>query len=164
MTYLSNNLKFLRNQQNLSQATLANLLFVTHQTISNHETGKSQPDFKMIQKYADFYHVETHNLIYNDLSKGKKESLKVFDEVIFDKRDKTMIILNGTKGTYDYRQIKKCEILNEAAYHKGKEEPFKHIIVAGVEWMTQANILERSFYVGLKITMKEAKQIKAFID
>lgn len=85
---------------------------------------------------------------------------------------------------------KKCEILNEAAYHKGKEEPFKHIIVAGVEWMTQANILERSFYVGLKITMKdnsvlgiytcnhptrvqtdihikgynEAKQIKAFID
>lgn len=190
MTYLSNNLKYLRNQQNLSQATLANLLFVTHQTISNHETGKSQPDFKMIQKYADFYHVETHNLIYNDLSKGKKESLKIFDEVIFDKRDKTMIILNGTKGTYDYRQIKKCEILNEAAHHKGKEEPFKHIIVAGVEWMTQANILERSFYVGLKITMKdnsvlgiytcnqptrvqtdihikgynEAKQIKAFID
>lgn len=29
MTYLSNNLKYLRNQQNLSQATLANLLFVT---------------------------------------------------------------------------------------------------------------------------------------
>ena len=57
MTYLSNNLKYLRNQQNLSQATLANLLFVTHQTISNHETGKSQPDFKMIQKYADFHHV-----------------------------------------------------------------------------------------------------------
>ena len=44
---------------------------------------------------------------------------------------------------------------NEAAHHKGKEEPFKHIIVAGVEWMTQANILERSFYVGLKITMKD---------
>ncbi len=41
MTYLSNNLKYLRNQQNLSQATLANLLFVTHQTISNHETGVS---------------------------------------------------------------------------------------------------------------------------
>lgn len=41
MTYLSNNLKYLRNQQNLSQATLASLLFVTHQTISNHETGVS---------------------------------------------------------------------------------------------------------------------------
>ena len=120
----------------------------------------------------------------------KPEREGLFDEVIFDKRDKTMIILNGTKGTYDYRQIKKCEILNEAAHYKGKEEPFKHIIVAGVEWMTQANILERSFYVGLKITMKdnsvlgiytcnqptrvqtdihikgynEAKQIKAFID
>lgn len=154
-TNLANNLKYLRTLHNYSQDELAKQLYVSHQTISNHETGKSQPDFKMIQKYADFYHVETHNLIYNDLSKGKKESLKVFDEVIFDKRDKTMIILNGTKGTYDYRQIKKCEILNEAAYHKGKEEPFKHIIVAGVEWMTQANILERSFYVGLKITMKD---------
>lgn len=46
MTYLSNNLKFLRNQQNLSQATLASLLFVTHQTISNHETGKPQPTLR----------------------------------------------------------------------------------------------------------------------
>ena len=46
---------------------------------------------------------------------------------------------------------KKCEILNEAAYHKGKEEPFKHIIVAGVEWMTQANILERYFLCRSKI-------------
>ena len=46
MAYLSNNLKYLRNQQNLSQATLANLLFVTHQTISNHETGKSQPSLR----------------------------------------------------------------------------------------------------------------------
>ena len=190
MTYLSNNLKYLRNQQNLSQATLANLLFVSHQTISNHETGKSQPDLDTIHAYAKFYDVNFQDLIHIDFSKHNHRTKVIFDEVIFDKRDKTMIILNGTKGTYDYRQIKKCEILNEAANHKGKEEPFKHIIVAGVEWMTQANILERSFYVGLKITMKdnsvlgiytcnqptrvqtdihikgynEAKQIKAFID
>lgn len=190
MTYLPENLKYLRQKQNLSQTSLAKHLFVTHQTISNHENGKSEPDLKMIQKYANFYHIDSHDMIYKNISKHKKSSLKIFDEVIFDKRDKTMTILNGSKGTYDYRQIKKCEILHELARYKGKTEPFKRFIVVGVEWMTQANILERAFYVGLKITMKdntilgiytsnqathiqtdihikgykEAKQIKDFVD
>lgn len=48
MTYIQSNLKFLRNKMNISQEELAKRLFVTHQTVSNHENGKSQPNFEMI--------------------------------------------------------------------------------------------------------------------
>ena len=43
-TNLANNLKYLRTLHNYSQDELAKQLYVSHQTISNHETGKSQPD------------------------------------------------------------------------------------------------------------------------
>ena len=45
-TNLANNLKHLRTLHNYSQDELAKQLYVSHQTISNHETGKSQPDLR----------------------------------------------------------------------------------------------------------------------
>lgn len=41
-TNLANNLKYLRTLHNYSQDELAKQLYVSHQTISNHETGVSQ--------------------------------------------------------------------------------------------------------------------------
>lgn len=155
MTMLSDNLKYLRTKNNYSQDDIANILFVTHQTISNHETGKSEPTIETLKKYSDLYRINIHDLTQTDISKSTKDPRHIFESVIFDKRDTSMIILDGTKGTYDYRKIKKCEILHEKARYRNKGEPFKHFIVTGVRIMVQANILERPFNVGLKITMKD---------
>ena len=133
MTYITSNLKFLRNKRNLSQDELAKQLFVTHQTISNHENGKSQPNLEMIEKYASFYNVSFQDLIHKDLSLKQKSTRIIFDSIIFDTKDKVFIILDGSKGTYHYTNIKKCEILNEKARFRGKEKPFTHQVVTGVD-------------------------------
>ena len=162
MKHLASNLYYLRTRNGYTQEELANHLFLTHQTISNHETGKTEPDFSIIQKYADFYHISAEDLLLNDLSKKEKNSRIIFDSVIFDKRDKVFIIISGTKGTYSYKNIKKCEILNEKARYKGKEEPFTHQVVTGVDWLVQANILEQPFYVGLRLTMKDGTHLAIY--
>lgn len=112
----------------------------------------------------------------------------VFDSVIFDKDDKVMTILNGSKGTYSYKDIKKCSILNEKAKYHKKSEPFSVTVPNGP--LPVGMISEPSLYVGLKLVMnddhvlaiytskeatnintdvhikdrEEAKEIKAFID
>ena len=160
MSHLTNNLRYLRKKHSLSQEDLAKLLFVTHQTISNHETGKSEPDLETIQKYAKFYNVNFQDLIHVDLSKKHHKTKVIFDEVIFDKRDKTMIILNGTKGTYDYRLIKSCQILNEDARYKGKEKAFTHTFI---DRKIQSRILfEPTFYIGLKIILKNDEELAIY--
>lgn len=153
MTYLSKNLKYLREKHDYSQEDLSKLLYLTHQTISNHEIGKSEPSLDSIQKYADFYQVKSDDLIYTDLSKEKKNMKVIYDGVIFDKKDKTMIILKGTKGTYDYRKIKKCSVLNEEAKYRGKTIPFLHQVLGGVTFYSY--IGEPALYVGLKLVMED---------
>lgn len=116
------------------------------------------------------------------------ESKIMFDSVIFDKEDKTMTILNGTEGTYSYKEIKKCDILNEKAKYHKKSEPFSVTVPNGP--LPLGMISEPSLYVGLKLVMnddrvlaiytsnkatnintdahikdrEEAKEIKVFID
>lgn len=159
-TNLANNLKYLRTLHNYSQDELAKQLYVSHQTISNHETGKSQPDLDTIHAYAKFYDVNFQDLIHIDLSKHNHRTKIIFDEVIFDKRDKTMIILNGTKGTYDYRNCIACKILNEDARYKGKEKPFTHTFI---DRKIQSRILfEPTFYIGLKIILKDKTELAIY--
>lgn len=164
MTYIQSNLKFLRNKMNISQEELAKRLFVTHQTVSNHENGKSLPNFEMIEKYASFFNVPFEDLIHKDLSLKQKPTRILFDSIIFDTKDKVFIILDGSKGTYSYKNIKKCEILNEKARFRGKEKPFTHQVVTGVDWMIAANFMEQPFYVGLRITMKDDTQLVVYIS
>lgn len=91
MTYIQSNLKFLRNKMNISQEELAKRLFVTNQTVSNHENGKSQPNFEMIEKYASFFNVPFEDLIHKDLSLKQKPTRILFDSIIFDTKERQSI-------------------------------------------------------------------------
>ena len=95
MSHLTNNLRYLRKKHSLSQEDMAKLLFVTHQTISNHETGKSEPDLETIQKYAKFYNVNFQDLIHVDLSKKHHKTKVIFDEVIFIKNGEIVLHENS---------------------------------------------------------------------
>ena len=64
MRDIGKNIKTLRIQKNLTQDELAEKLFVTRQTVSNYETGKSRPDIDMLMQIAEVTDTDIHSLLY----------------------------------------------------------------------------------------------------
>ncbi len=73
MAKISGNIRRFRNEKNMTQARLAELLFVTRQTVSSWETGRTQPDIEMLTALAEALDVRIEELIYgrrNRVSRG----------------------------------------------------------------------------------------------
>ena len=64
MRDIGKNMKQLRIQKNITQDDLAQALFVTRQTVSNYETGRSRPDVDMLIRIAQALDTDTNTLIY----------------------------------------------------------------------------------------------------
>lgn len=64
MRDIGKNIRNLREQNNLTQEELADQLFVTRQTVSNYEHGKTRPDVDMIMKIADVLNVDANTVFY----------------------------------------------------------------------------------------------------
>ena len=79
MSTVSKNIKAIRIKKKITQEDAANKLFVTRQTISNWETGKSQPDIDMLIKIAEVLETDITSLIYGqpDMLYRKKTKLRV---------------------------------------------------------------------------------------
>lgn len=78
MSSVSKNIKKLRLQKKLTQEEMADKLYVTRQTVSNWENGKSQPDIDTLVKISDTLNTDTTALIYGspdseDRKKDKKQ-------------------------------------------------------------------------------------------
>jgi len=58
-------LKKLREQENISREHLADSLSITYSALSKYETGKREPDFKLLQKIASYFNVTTDYLLGN---------------------------------------------------------------------------------------------------
>lgn len=67
-------LKERRSQLDLTQEEVAKKLYISRQTISNWENGKSYPDLDMLIKISDVYHVSIDSLL-----KGDQELKKSLD-------------------------------------------------------------------------------------
>ncbi|MBM7635856.1 helix-turn-helix domain-containing protein [Streptococcus saliviloxodontae] len=65
---LHNRLVELRKERNLSQEELAEKLYVSRQTISNWERGKTYPDINSLLLIATFFDVTLDNLIKGDVT------------------------------------------------------------------------------------------------
>lgn len=59
-------LKQVRTQKKMSQQTLADLLFVTRQTISHWENGKNYPDFNLLIRLSDILDLSLDDLLRED--------------------------------------------------------------------------------------------------
>ena len=59
-------LKQRRKDLNLTQADVAEKLYVTRQTVSNWEVGKNYPDLNMLIKISDVYQVSIDSLLRGD--------------------------------------------------------------------------------------------------
>lgn len=64
MRDIAKNIRQLRIQKNMTQDELAEKLFVTRQTISNYETGRSRPDVEMLAKIAEVLETDANTVIY----------------------------------------------------------------------------------------------------
>ena len=64
MRDIGKNIRSLREAKNLTQDQLAEKLYVTRQTVSNYETGRSRPDIDMLMKMAEVLDTDIHILLY----------------------------------------------------------------------------------------------------
>jgi len=58
-------LKKLREQEDISREHLANSLSITYSALSKYETGKREPDFKLLKEMASFFNVSVDYLLGN---------------------------------------------------------------------------------------------------
>lgn len=63
MSKISDRLKELRAEKNLSQNKLSELLGITRTTYANYEQGTREPSIEMIIKFCDFFDVSADYLI-----------------------------------------------------------------------------------------------------
>jgi len=60
---LSNKLRELRDQQNWSQDTVADMLNMHRSTVSRYETGKAIPTYQTVIQFAEIYKVDKEYLV-----------------------------------------------------------------------------------------------------
>lgn len=76
MAEVGKNIKKIRKEKNLTQDDLAERLHCTRQTISNYETGKSEPDIALLIELAGVLDVEINELIYGPKKTDQREDGK----------------------------------------------------------------------------------------
>ena len=79
-----NRIRNLREDRDLRQSDLAKAVGIDQRTISNYETGKSNPDSYALIKLADFFNVSIDYLVGRTKSDfyGAEKKKKIIDDII----------------------------------------------------------------------------------
>ncbi len=75
MRDIGKNIRELRQLKNMTQDELAEKLFVTRQTVSNYETGKSRPDIEMLTRIAETLETDPNTVLYGIPQKVNRERM-----------------------------------------------------------------------------------------
>lgn len=76
MSVLSDNIRYLRKNKELTQAELAGKINITRSIVGAYEEGRAEPKIQTIQNLAQFFNVNVDALLNIDLSKSQ-DKLKV---------------------------------------------------------------------------------------
>lgn len=75
MRDIGKNIKTVRQGRGMTQDALAETLYVTRQTISNYENGRSRPDLDMLLRIAEVLETDVNTILYGPpIPQSKKES------------------------------------------------------------------------------------------
>ncbi len=72
---IAKTLKRLRNEKGITQEQLAEMLFISRQSVSSWENDRTQPDIEMLEKLSEIFEVSIEELIY-----GKKRNVTLETE------------------------------------------------------------------------------------
>ena len=76
MRDIGKNIRDLRQQKHLTQEELAEQLFVTRQTVSNYENGRTRPDVDQILRLAEIFDTDANAVLYGPpVPEGRKNAL-----------------------------------------------------------------------------------------
>ncbi len=75
MSYLSDNIRYLRAQKELSQQKVAEALLITRARYSKYEEGASEPPLEVLLRISRYFHVSVDLLISVDLRKIPMQDL-----------------------------------------------------------------------------------------
>lgn len=82
MRDIGKNIRYLRETKGLTQDQLAEKLFVTRQTVSNYETGRTRPDVDMIVSIANVLETDANTVFYGlPADERKQNALKTIVRV-----------------------------------------------------------------------------------
>ena len=99
----------IRKEHNLSQEELANMFFVTRQTISSWENGKSYPDIETIIKISDKFNISLDKLLKGDKKMVKKIDKKVRLNKYLIIALIILIIISIPIGIFGYKKSQESE-------------------------------------------------------
>ncbi len=85
-------IKQYRNAAGMNQEELAQAVYVTRQTLSNWETGKTYPDINSLLRLSDVFHVSLDELVKGDITK-MKEQIKQEDIRHFNRESYVFAVL-----------------------------------------------------------------------
>lgn len=74
---IGNRIKFYRNKLKISQEELAEKVFVSRQSISNWENGKTYPDINSLILLSNIFELSLDDLVKGDIDKMKEEVQKL---------------------------------------------------------------------------------------
>ena len=76
MRDIGKNIRDLHQQKHLTQEELAEQLFVTRQTVSNYENGRTRPDVDQILRLAEIFDTDANAVLYGPpVPEGRKTAL-----------------------------------------------------------------------------------------
>ncbi len=106
--YLSENIKKLRRENNLTQEALAEFLGVTFQGVSNWERGESYPDITMLPEIAGFFKISVDELLGVNKAENEEEIIRELEKYDnFTDKDLKWQIINELKNRFpnDFRVL-----------------------------------------------------------
>jgi len=86
MTKISSNIKYLRTERGLSQTAMAEAVGLKRGNIASYEKELAQPSIDNLVKIADFFEVDLHQIVNDELQFSRKKSsheknpFKIFEE------------------------------------------------------------------------------------
>ena len=89
---IKNQIRAYRSELGMSQEELAEAIYVTRQTVSNWETGKSYPDIQSLLRLSSLFGISLDQLIKGDWAL-MKEKINAEDVSTFNRLSKTLTLM-----------------------------------------------------------------------
>lgn len=68
MIHLNKNIKFLRNQKNISQTQLGKEINLTRDSIASLEQGRVKPSFEILISLKEYFNISLDDLVFKNLT------------------------------------------------------------------------------------------------